>query len=108
MNQNDLILRLQMNLSNKFTVSDLDLILESLKKTIIDSTSNGEVVSIKNFGRFIPRMLKGKTLNKTGITWTKDKAYKIPDRVKLGFRSSPLADEQVNKLTDKLNGSTGK
>jgi len=104
MNQSELVIRLKMSLNSEgITSNQIHMVLEAFKKTILDATSNGEAVSMKHFGRFVPRMLKGKILNKTGITWTKDNAYNIPDRAKLGFKSSPLADQQVNNLIKKLD-----
>lgn len=106
LNTKEVIARIRADLSYTHKAADIEKIISSLVKVVLDATSNGEDTSIHGLGKFHARFIKGKKISNTGIAWLKDKEFDIPNRYHLGFKPSDAANRTVGKLIEKIDKPT--
>lgn len=102
LNQKDICTKLRANTGFKYNIKDIEEIVAALTSTIIEVVSGGEDVCLKNFGRWYPKFVKGKTITNAGIPWLNGKQYKIENRFKLGFSPNKAASKKVETLLSTL------
>ena len=103
LNTKEVISRIRADLNYSYKPAEIEKIMSSLVRIILDASSNGEDTSIHGLGKFHARFIKGKKIGNTGIAWLKDKEFIIPDRYHLGFKPSDAANRVVDKLIDKID-----
>lgn len=103
LNKKDLTHRVKQQLSAKYKIQEIEEIIDTIFSTIADAVSNGEDISVSNFGKFFARFIKGKRIQRTGIQWMQDKEFIIKDRFHLGFKPSSILNKNINlSLNQKL------
>lgn len=102
LNQKDLSAKIRSHTGFKYNQKDVETIVAAFMEVVVDAVSCGEDVYIKNFGRFYPKFIKGKTISNAGIPWLNGKQFKIENRFKLGFSPNKVASKKIESLLSTL------
>jgi nucleoid DNA-binding protein len=102
LNQKLLANKINIRTKFKYSVKDIETIINNLTEVIIESVASGEDVYIKGLGKLYPKYVKGKMINNAGIPWLAGKSFIIKDRFKLGFSPNKLASKRVEELLTSL------
>lgn len=103
LNTKEVISRIRADLNYSYKPAEIEKVIDSLVRIVLDASSNGEDTSIHGLGKFHARFIKGKRISNTGIAWLAGKEFIIKDRYHLGFKPSDAANRTVGKLIDKID-----
>lgn len=102
LNKQAFIDRVKENLKAKYTSKELTDIVETYNNLILDALSNGEEIFISGFGRFYVKVSKARVIKNAGIAWMQGKNFSSKEKLKIGFRPSRTANDQLTKLHQNL------
>mgnify|MGYP001349274800 CR=1 FL=1 len=98
--KSEIISKLSKKTHQKLKKSELKEILDILVDTIVEGIKNNKSCELRNFGRFSPKKIRGRTNARNPRN---GQLIQTNDKISISFRMSKELKSEINNLESKIN-----
>ena len=98
--RSEIISQLSKKIHQKLKKSELEKVLDILIKTIVDGIKNNRSCELRNFGRFSPKKIKGRSNARNPRS---GEIIKTSDSKSIAFKMSKKLKQEINNIEREIN-----